>query len=126
MSGGKPSPAKAAAKRKAAAAAAAAGSPGGAKKNKLEKGIGSLLARLEASNASFLQAAAATSMQTQLAKVTVRGWRLQWGRDGALALLEATLPRSGVACSATHPLCVPSAALLGNATSSTGASSSNS
>ncbi|PSC70843.1 leukocyte receptor cluster member 8-like protein [Micractinium conductrix] len=70
MSGGKPSPAKAAAKRKAAAAAAAAGSPGGAKKNKLEKGIGSLLARLEASNASFLQAAAATSMQTQLAKVT--------------------------------------------------------
>jgi hypothetical protein len=36
---------------------------------KLAGGIDSLMARLEAANASFLQAAAASSVQTQLAKV---------------------------------------------------------
>lgn len=66
MSGAKP-PGSAQKKRKAVGAAAATV----ANKKKLEAGIGSLLARLEATNASFLQTAAAVSMQTQLAKVKV-------------------------------------------------------
>ena len=61
--------AKAAAKKRKAAAGAAA-SPAAASK-KLANGIGSLLARLEATNASFLHTAAASAMQTQLARVGV-------------------------------------------------------
>ena len=57
-------------KRKAAAGAAA--SPAAAGSKKLANGIGSLLARLEATNASFLQTAAANAMHTQLAKVCVQ------------------------------------------------------
>lgn len=59
MSGGKPSPAK---KRKApaAATAAAAGS------KKLSAGVGALLARLEATNAGFLEASAQQTVAAQL------------------------------------------------------------
>ncbi|PRW59764.1 Leukocyte receptor cluster member 8 isoform A [Chlorella sorokiniana] len=58
MSGGKPSPAK---KRKApAAAAAAAGS------KKLSAGVGALLARLEATNAVFLEVSAQQTVAAQL------------------------------------------------------------
>lgn len=57
MSGGKPSPAK---KRKAPAAAAAAAS------KKLSAGVGALLARLEATNATFLEIAAQQTVAAQL------------------------------------------------------------
>ncbi|KAI7844718.1 hypothetical protein COHA_001806 [Chlorella ohadii] len=59
MSGGKPSPAK---KRKAPAAAAAAA----AGTKKLSAGVGALLARLEATNAGFLEASAQQTVAAQL------------------------------------------------------------
>ncbi|KAL4431998.1 hypothetical protein ABPG77_000265 [Micractinium sp. CCAP 211/92] len=56
-------------KRKAGTAAApATAAAAAASKKKLTAGIGSLLQRLEATNASFLQSAAASSVQSQLAK----------------------------------------------------------
>ncbi|KAL4424356.1 hypothetical protein ABPG75_001657 [Micractinium tetrahymenae] len=56
-------------KRKAGTAAAPAAAAAVASKKKLAAGIGSLLQRLEATNASFLQSAAASAVQSQLAKV---------------------------------------------------------
>ena len=69
---GLPSPGK---KRKASAAAAPAAGGGAAKpaaKKQLHTGISSLLARLEATNASFLQTAAAADVATQMARVKAR------------------------------------------------------
>ena len=63
--------AKLAVKKRKAAAGAAASPAAGSKK--LANGIGSLLARLEATNASFLHTAATNAMHTQLAKVCVQG-----------------------------------------------------
>jgi hypothetical protein len=63
--------AKPAVKKRKAAAGAAASPAAGSKK--LANGIGSLLARLEATNASFLHTAATNAMHTQLAKVCVQG-----------------------------------------------------
>lgn len=65
-------------KRKAGTAAGPAAVAAAASKKKLAAGIGSLLQRLEATNASFLQSAAASAVQNQLAqaaKQTVSGGR---------------------------------------------------
>ena len=88
MSGGKPSPAK---KRKAGAAAAAAGS------KKLSAGVGALLARLEATNAGFLQASAEQAVAQQLKAAQSAAARLAAAEAAAKATSPslASLPVDG-------------------------------
>ena len=75
----------AAKKRKLVGGAATAAAPAVVAGGGWSGGIGSLLERLEATNASFLQSAAVTTMQAQLSKVKVRrcGRDRRWGTPSA-------------------------------------------
>ncbi len=90
-------------KRKAGTAAApATAAAAAANKKKLTAGIGSLLQRLEATNASFLQSAAASSVQSQLAKAVKQTVSQQQG-VGLLSAASASW-NSQAASRALHPM----------------------